>query len=162
MAVILRFFFDRSSFYIYLVIGIIQVVVFLMLILSSRTQSQKKSKTTLMSAGIIGIILSVLYFCLPETFCTPPDYPFEGICLVSRMIQSLVYILPILISLGIPLLLVGLWNKAEYGIILMISGIVWIVAFIGFFLQESFLMPFIEIPNIVSLILFFGFYPKVY
>lgn len=153
MAVILRFFFERSAFLAYLVMGIVQIFVYIMFILSSRIQPQKKSKKLLISVAIIGLILTILYLSLPEVLCTPPDFPYTGICLFSRIFNSIIFVLPILICFGIPILLIGIWNKKQFGVILMISGILWLVAFVGYFFQEPILITIIEFLNVIGLTL---------
>lgn len=113
--------------------GVFLVLVYLMFILSSRNQSREnKSAQLLKVAGIIGIVLTVLAVALPHILCLYCD-PFEFLVFrIYGFSVILISLIPMLFSLGISLLLVGIRNKEKYGQVLMVSGILWIIAFVGY------------------------------
>ena len=130
MAVSFNYYFN-AFFFTDLAEGIFLVLVYLMFILSAKKQPQERSSAHLLKiAGIIGIIFSVIYVCFPTMICSPPDFE---ICSIYGFFTGLFSIIPMLVCLGVLLMMFGKHNKDSYGRILMISGILWIVSFVGYF-----------------------------
>lgn len=129
MTVTFAYFFDMF-FFMNLVEGIALILVYSMFILSSRNQPREnKSDQLLKRAGIIGIVFSVFKLVRPTMVCTPPDY---GVCQIYGFSIGLISVVPVLVCLGASLFLLGKRNKEKYGQILLASGILWIVAFLGY------------------------------
>jgi len=104
-----------------------------MFIFSSRNQPRdNKSSQLLRNAGIIGIILSILTIAFPTLICsscTPSEL------FVARMYATtftLISHIPMLVCFGVSLILLGKRNKETYGQILIASGILWVIAFLGY------------------------------
>jgi len=129
MAVTFAYFFNMF-FFTNLVEGIALIFLYSMFILSSKNQPREnKSDQLLKRAGIIGIIFSLLKLVRPTMVCTPPDW---GVCRIYGFSIGFISFVPILFCLGVSLFLLGKRNKENYGQILIVSGILWIVAFFGY------------------------------
>lgn len=130
MAITFRYYF--GSFFIFrLVESCFMILVFVMLLLSSRVQDKDYKKQYILNyAGIIGIILVCIYAALPTVVCTPP---ITGLCYTIGFFGGLIYHIPVLVSLGIFLFLFGKENRETYGTFLYYSSICWIVTFFGYF-----------------------------
>ena len=130
MAITFRYYFD-SFFIIQLVESCLMILVFLMLLLSSKVQEKNYKKQYLLNyAGIIGIILVSIYAALPTVVCTPP---ITGLCYTLGFFRRMIFYIPVLVSLGILLFLFGKENRETYSSFLYYSGICWIVTFFGYF-----------------------------
>jgi len=132
MTVTFGYFF--SMFFIMdLIEGICLVLVYLMFIFSSKNQPREnKSSQLLKNAGIIGIVLSILAVTLPQIYCLSCGPVEIFVARIYAFSFTLVSLLPMLLCLGISLFLVGKRNKETYGQILIASGILWILAFLGY------------------------------
>lgn len=129
MTVTFAYFFNMF-FFMNLVEGIALIFLYSLFILSSRNQPREnKSDQLLKRAGIIGIIFSVFKLVRPTMVCTPPDW---GVCQIYGFSIGLISFVPVLVCLGASLFLLGKRNKEKYGKILLVSGILWIVAFFGY------------------------------
>ena len=145
-------YFFNMFFIMNIVEGIFLVLVYLMLIYSSKNQPREnKSSQLLKNAGIIGIVLSVLGAALPTlicSMCSPSEIVVAGI---YGFMATMISLIPMLLCLGISLFLVGKRNKETYGQILFVSGILWILAFIGYAFGN-----FVVIFMIIELLVFIG------
>jgi len=132
MALTFRYFFNMF-FIADIVEGLFLVLVYLMFIFSSNNQPREnKSSQLLKNAGIIGIVLTVLAVALPQTYCLNCGVSEIFVARIYGFSFILVSLIPMLLCLGISLVLVGNRNKEVYGQILMVSGILWILAFLGY------------------------------
>ncbi len=130
MAITFRYYFE-SFFIMQLVESCFMILVFLMLILSSRAQEKDYRKHYLLNyAGIIGITLVSIYTTLPTIVCTPP---ITGLYYTLGFFKGMIFYIPLLVSLGILLFLFGKENIETYSSFLYYSGICWIVTFFGYF-----------------------------
>lgn len=137
-----------------LVEGIFLVLVYLMFIFSSKNQPQEnKSSKILKNAGIFGITLTILTVALPTIYCLNCGTSEIFIAGIFAFSFRLVSLIPMLLCLGVALFLVGNRNEVMYGKILMISGILWMSAFVGYALGYFFItFRFISILLVVGLL----------
>ncbi|MBY9013591.1 MAG: hypothetical protein KGD70_14550 [Candidatus Lokiarchaeota archaeon] len=113
--------------------GIFLVLVYLMFIFSSKNQPREnKSSQLLKNAGIIGIVLTVISVVLPQIYCLSCTASEIFVVRIYAFSFVLVSLIPMLLCLGISLFLVGKRNEETNGKILMVSGILWILAFAGY------------------------------
>lgn len=126
-------YFFGMFFFMDLFEGIFLVLAYLMFIFSSRNQPRdNKSSQLLRNAGIIGILLTILAIAFPTLICsscTPSEI------FVARMYATTITIIsqiPMLVCFGVSLILLGKRNKETYGQILIASGILWLIAFLGY------------------------------
>ncbi len=126
-------YFFGMFFFMDLFEGIFLVLAYLMFIFSSRNQPRdNKSSQLLRNAGIIGIILTILVIAFPTLICsscTPSEI------LIARIYGTTITIIsqiPMLVCFGVSLILLGKRNKETYGEILIASGILWLIAFLGY------------------------------
>jgi hypothetical protein len=120
-----------------------------MFIYSSKNQPREnKSSKLLKNAGIIGIALTVLALALPHILCSSCGPSEIFVARIYGFVVTIISLVPMLICLGIFLLLVGKRNKETYGQMLFVSGILWILAFLGYAIGYF----FIEVITILILI----------
>jgi len=123
-----------------------------MFIYSSKNQPREnKSSQLLKNAGIIGIALTVLALAFPHILCSSCGPSEIFVARIYGFMVTIISLIPMLLCLGIFLLLVGKRNKETYGKILMVSGILWIVAFVGYAFGN-----FVVIFMIIELLVFIG------
>lgn len=126
-------YFFGMFFFMDLFEGIFLVLAYLMFIFSSRNQPRdNKSSQLLRNAGIIGIFLTIFAIAFPTLICsscTPSEI------LIARIYGTTITIIsqiPMLVCFGVSLILLGKRNKETYGQILIASGILWLLVFLGY------------------------------
>jgi len=113
--------------------GIGLVLVYLMFIFSSRNQPREnKSSQLLRNAGIIGIAITILVNTFPTLICSSCTPSEIFVAKMYATTISLISLIPMLICSGVSLILLGKRNKETYGKILIASGILWVLAFLGY------------------------------
>ena len=132
MTITFGYFFDMF-FVMDLFEGIFLALVYLMLIFSSRNQPRdNKSSQLLRNAGIFGIVLSILPIAFPTLICSSCTPSEIFVARIYGTTIPLISLIPMLVCLGISLILLGKRNKETYGQTLIASGILWLLAFLGF------------------------------
>ncbi|MFX0074327.1 MAG: hypothetical protein ACFE96_02715 [Candidatus Hermodarchaeota archaeon] len=175
MAIIFGYWISMSLI-IDIVEGVFLVLVYVMFILSSKNQPREnKSSQLLRIAGITGIMLTVLAVALPNIMCVYCDSLEFLLFRIYGFSVILISLIPMLFSLGISLLLVGIRNREMYGQVLKVSGILWIIAFVGYvigYLAIMFFMitqlfflttlSYVAIPAVILMIVHGGKYKDRY
>lgn len=159
-------YFFNLFFIIDLVEGIFLVLVYLMFIFSSKNQPQENNSSKILKvAGFFGIAITVLTVALPTIYCLNCGASEIFIAHIFGFSFTLISLIPMLLCLGVALFLVGNRNEVMYGKILMISGILWMVTFLGyafgyFFIAFTFIsillivgwLSYLSIPAIILMI----------
>ena len=126
-------YFFGMFFYMDLFEGIFLVLAYLMFIFSSRNQPRdNKSSQLLRNAGIIGIFVTILAIAFPTLICSSCTPSEIFVAMTYGTTITLISHLPMLICFGVSLILLGKRNKETYGQILIASGILWLLAFLGY------------------------------
>ncbi len=126
-------YFFGMFFFMDLFEGIFLVLAYLMFIFSSRNQPRdNKSSQLLRNAGIIGIILSTLTIAFPTLICSSCTPSELFVARIYATTFTLISHIPMLVCFGVSLILLGKRNKETYGQILIASGILWVIAFLGY------------------------------
>lgn len=113
--------------------GIGLVLAYLMFIFSSRNQPREnKSSQLLRNAGIIGIAITILVNTFPTLICSSCTPSEIFVAKIYATTISLISLIPMLVCFGVTLILLGKRNKETYGQILIASGILWSLAFLGY------------------------------
>lgn len=113
--------------------GIGLVLAYLMFIFSSRNQPREnKSSQLLRNAGIIGIAITILVNTFPTLICSSCSPSEIFVAKLYATTISLISLIPMLVCFGVTLILLGKRNKETYGQILKASGILWVLAFLGY------------------------------
>ena len=113
--------------------GIGLVLAYLMFIFSSRNQPREnKSSQLLRNAGIIGIAITILVNTFPTLICSSCTPSEIYVAKIYASTISLISLIPMLVCFGVTLILLGKRNKETYGEILIASGILWVLAFLGY------------------------------
>lgn len=113
--------------------GIGLVLAYLMFIFSSRNQPREnKSSQLLRNAGIIGIAITILVNIFPTLICSSCSPSEIFVAKIYASTISLISLIPMLVCFGVTLILLGKRNKEIYGQILIASGILWVLTFLGY------------------------------
>ena len=113
--------------------GIGLVLAYLMFIFSSRNQPREnKSSQFLRNAGIIGIAITILVNTFPTLICSSCSPSEIFVAKIYASTISLISLIPMLVCFGVTLILLGKRNKEIYGQILIASGILWVLTFLGY------------------------------
>ena len=131
MTITFRYFFD-TFLLMDLVEAVFLILVYVSIFLASKNQLRDKGSVSfLRNSSLIGIILSLVPVIAPVVVCTNcSDLELIMAGSIALSITTL-SILPMLICLGIGFLLFGKRNREIYGNLLFLSGVFWILAFVG-------------------------------
>ena len=131
MTITLRYFFD-TFLLMDLVEAVFLILVYVSIFLASKNQLRDKGSVSfLRNSSLIGIILSLVPVIAPVVVCTNcSDLELIMAGSIALSITTL-SILPMLLCLGIGFLLFGKRNREIYGNLLFLSGVFWILAFVG-------------------------------
>ena len=131
MTITFRYFFD-TFLLMDLVEAVFLILVYVSIFLASKNQLRDKGSVSfLRNSSLIGIILSLVPVIAPVVVCTNcSDLELIMAGSIALSITTL-SILPMLLCLGIGFLLFGKRNREIYGNLLFLSGVFWILAFVG-------------------------------
>ena len=131
MTITLRYFFD-TFLLMDLVEAVFLILVYVSIFLASKNQLRDKESVRLLrNSSLVGIILSIVPVIAPVVVCTNCS-GLEMIMAGSIALSiTTLSILPMLLCLGIGFLLFGKRNREIYGNLLFLSGVFWILAFVG-------------------------------
>ncbi|MFW9968652.1 MAG: hypothetical protein ACFFDF_00530 [Candidatus Odinarchaeota archaeon] len=114
------------------IVNIIRLIAFILLVYAGYNLRKKnediKSPNLFLVSGFVGIVWYIVFFFIPAymftTLPTPAEIQFTNI--YSFVLHSLVPTLILIAILGIIIIIIGVKNKENYGLWLLVSGILFI------------------------------------
>lgn len=117
------------------IVNIIRLIAFIFLLYAGYYLRKKskdfKSPILFLVSGIVGIVWYIVFIFIPAYMFTTPPTPAEiqFTNIYSFVLHSLVPTLILIAILGINIIIIGVKNKENYGLWLLISGILFIIFF---------------------------------